>query len=106
MIVRISELEIEASQVEEYKRILSEEAEASVRLEPGVIAIFPMHRQDDASAIRILEIYAGREAYESHIASPHFQKYKQETLTMVKTLKLVDMSPLDAQTMVSMFAKM
>jgi quinol monooxygenase YgiN len=106
MIVRISELDIEPNQLEEYKQILAEEAEASVRLEPGVICIFPMYRQDDPTAVRILEIYASREAYDAHIASPHFQRYKKTTLKMVKALKLVDMSAIDAQTMAKIFSKM
>jgi hypothetical protein len=46
MLVRISEIEIDPTHPEEYKAILKEEAAASVRLEPGVIAIFPMHRRD------------------------------------------------------------
>jgi quinol monooxygenase YgiN len=106
MIVRISEIEIDPNHLDEYKRILREEAEASIRLEPGVICIFPMYRQDNPTAVRILEIYASREAYDSHIASPHFQEYKTMTLRMVKALKLVDMDPIDADTMVQVFAKM
>lgn len=42
----------------------------------------------------ILEIYADRTAYESHLKTPHFQKYKQGTLEMVKELELVDTTPL------------
>jgi len=37
--------------------------------------------------IRILEIYAGREAYQSHLRTPHFEKYKTTTLKMVKITK-------------------
>jgi quinol monooxygenase YgiN len=106
MIVRISELDIELNQLEEYTQILAEEAEASMRLEPGVICIFPMYRQAEPTAVRILEIYASREAYDSHIGSSHFQKYKKTTLKMVKALKLIDMSAVDAQTMARIFAKM
>lgn len=40
--VRISEIEIEPAYLEQYKATLKEESKASVRLEPGVIAIFPM----------------------------------------------------------------
>jgi len=77
MLVRISEIEIHPNYLEEYKTILKEEAEASVRLEAGVISIFPMYQKDKRTEIRILEIYASREAYESNIKSPHFQKYKR-----------------------------
>jgi quinol monooxygenase YgiN len=105
MMVRISEIEIHAQHLEEYKAILREEAEASVRLEPGVICIFPMYQKENPTQVRILEIYAGREAYESHLTTPHFQKYKTTTLKMVKSLKLVDMNGIDAETMPTIFRK-
>ena len=106
MLVRISEIEIDADYLEEYKAILKEEAEASVRLEPGVISIFPMYQKENPTEVRILEIYASREAYESHLKTPHFQKYKTTTLKMVKSLKLVDMEAMDAGTMTRIFRKM
>jgi quinol monooxygenase YgiN len=104
--VRIAEIQVEANNLKQYKAILKEEAEASVRLEPGVIAIVPMYQTENATAFSILEIYASREAYESHLKTPHFQHYKSATIHMVKSLKLVDMEVLDAQTMTRIFAKM
>ena len=106
MMVRISEIEIDSHYLEEYKAILKEEAEASVRLEPGVISIFPMYQKESPTQVRILEIYASREAYESHLKSPHFQKYKTTTLKMVNSLKLVDMEAIDAETMTQIFKKL
>jgi quinol monooxygenase YgiN len=104
--VRISEIEIEPEHLEEYKAILTEEAAASVNLEPGVISIFPMYQKENPTAVRILEIYAGRGAYESHLETPHFQKYKVTTLKMVRKLKLIDMDAIDAKTMATIFQKM
>jgi hypothetical protein len=46
IMVRVSEIEVVSSYLEEYKAILKEEAAASVRLEPGVIAIFPMYQKE------------------------------------------------------------
>ena len=45
MIIRISEIEVHPQYLEAYKAILKYEAEASVRLEKGVIAIFPMFQK-------------------------------------------------------------
>jgi quinol monooxygenase YgiN len=106
MLIRISEIEIVPGRLDEYKAILKEESAASVKLEPGVIAIFPMFEKENPTHIRILEIYASREAYESHLKTPHFQKYKTTTLQMVKSLKLVDMEAIDAETMTEVFQKM
>jgi quinol monooxygenase YgiN len=106
MMVRISEIEVHAKYLEQYKTILKDESEASVRLEPGVIAIFPMYQREKDTEFRILEMYASREAYEAHLKTAHFQKYKTETLPMVKSLKLVDMHSLDAKSMTRIFKKM
>ncbi len=106
MLIRISEIEIEPNFLDEYNAILKEEAEASVRLEPGVIAIFPMFQKDAITQIRIIEIYANEDAYQSHLQTPHFKYYKTETLNMVKSLKLVDMESLDPETMSTIFQKM
>jgi quinol monooxygenase YgiN len=105
MIIRISEIEIDSSFLQEYKNILQEESRASVLLEPGVIAIYPMYQKENPTQIRILEIYENRKAYESHVKTPHFQKYKTSTLKMVKSLNLVDMNNIDLLTMVEIFRK-
>ena len=105
LLVRIAEVEIDSRYLKEYSALLKEEAEASVRLEPGVISIFPMLQKNKPTGIRILEIYASQEAYEAHLLTPHFKKYKTMTLQMVKSLKLVDMEPLDAQAMSEVFKK-
>jgi 4-carboxymuconolactone decarboxylase len=106
MIVRISEIEIFPKYLNEYNAILKEEASASISIEPGVVCIFPMYIKDDPNQIRIIEIYANNESYQSHLKTPHFQHYKTTTLPMVKTLKLVDMNSLDPEIMTRLFEKM
>ncbi|WP_229728780.1 putative quinol monooxygenase [Hymenobacter glacieicola] len=105
MIVRLSEIEIHPNYLQEYKAILKDESRASVKLEPGVISIYPMYQKSNSTQIRILEIYANQEAYQAHLKTPHFQKYKTTTLKMVKSLKLVDMEALDSETMANIFRK-
>jgi alkylhydroperoxidase/carboxymuconolactone decarboxylase family protein YurZ/quinol monooxygenase YgiN len=105
MMIRISEIEIVPEFLEEYKSILKEEASASVKLEKGVIAIFPMFQQKNPTQIRIVEIYADKEAYQFHLQTPHFQHYKTSTLKMVKSLNLVDMESLDKEKMSLIFQK-
>ncbi len=106
MIIRLSEIAIDSNYLKEYRAILQEESRASVQLEAGVIAIYPMYQKESPTQIRILEIYANREAYEAHLKTTHFQKYKTSTLKMVKSLKLVDMCNIDSQTMAEIFRKM
>ncbi len=106
MMVRIADIEIDSAYLEEYIAILKEESEASIRLEPGVISIFPMFPKEKATNIIIVEVYASREAYESHLQTPHFKHYKTATLDMVKSLKLIDMEAVDKENMSKVFGKL
>lgn len=106
MMVRIAEIEIHPEFLAEYKAILKEEAAASVHKEPGVIAIFPMYVQLHPTQVRIVEIYADKQAYQSHLQTPHFQHYKSATLKMVKDLKLVEMTEVDKEAMLLIFEKL
>ncbi|WP_225585180.1 putative quinol monooxygenase [Flavobacterium sp. MDT1-60] len=106
MMVRLSEIEIYPEYLSEYKAILKEESSASVKLESGVLAIFPMYQKNDSTQVRILEIYNDNNAYQSHLKTPHFQKYKTTTSKMVKSLKLVDMNTIDPESMKMLFRKM
>lgn len=105
MMIRLSEIEIAPEYLDEYLAILKEESSASVKLEPGVISIYPMYQKENPNEIRILEIYANQEAYQSHIASAHFKHYKTTTMKMVKSLKLVDMNSIAPETMNQIFKK-
>ena len=67
----------------------------SLRTEPGVLTMYAVGEKETPCKVTILETYASREAYEKHIASEHFQKYKQGTLHMVKSLVLSDQKPLN-----------
>ena len=93
-IVRIAELEIDATQLESYKAALKEEIETSLRVEPGVLTLFAVSVKGEPTHIRIFETYADTAAYTSHLESPHFKKYKAGTQGMVKSLKLIETEPI------------
>ncbi len=105
MIVRIAEIEVYPQYLKEYLTFANEVDRLSIEREPGVICLYPMQSADDSTKIRILEIYASEEAYQQHLKTDHFLKYKQGTLHMVKDLKLPTMKPLDPETMKLIFKK-
>ena len=94
-IVRLSKIEVYPQHLNEYMKYATEVGEISLRTEPGVLTMYAVGEKENPCKITILETYASREAYEKHIASPHFQKYKQGTLHMVKRLELVDQNVLN-----------
>ena len=93
-LVRLSKITVDPAQLDAYNAFLKEEIETSMRLEPGVLMLYATAEKEAPHKVTILEIYADRAAYESHLQTSHFQKYKQGTLTMVKELNLVDVEPL------------
>jgi quinol monooxygenase YgiN len=94
--VRLSRLVIDAKQLEAYRAFLTEEVNESMRLEPGVRTLYAVSEKDHPTHFTILEIYADRAAYQAHIKSAHFMKYKTGTTDMVKSLELIDAVPLVA----------
>ena len=93
-IVRLAKLTIDSAQLENYKAFLKEEIEASIKLEPGVLTLYATFEKNKPTHLTILEIYANKNAYEKHIQTPHFKKYKVGTNGMVKALELVETVPL------------
>lgn len=102
-IVRLSKIEVYPQYLDEYMKYATEVGEISLRTEPGVLTMYAVGEKENPCKITILETYASREAYEMHIASKHFQKYKQGTLHMVKSLVLSDQMPLNPANRINNF---
>ena len=104
-IFRLAEIEVHPQYLKEYLAAAAEIQKASLAEEPGVVCLFPTQTDEDSCQIRILEIYASQQAYQHHIQTAHFLKYKQGTLHMVKHLKLQDLQPLTPETMNTLFKR-
>lgn len=104
-IVRLSKIEVYPEHLEAYMHYAAEVGEVSLRTEPGVLTMYAVSEKESPCKITILETYASQAAYESHIASEHFQKYKQGTQHMVKTLTLSDQTPLNPANTINNFIR-
>jgi quinol monooxygenase YgiN len=91
--VRVAELAIDPAQLQAYKDAVTEEIDASIRLEPGVLSIYAVALKDQPTQLRFLEIYADEAAYRLHIASPHFKKYVAITQPMITSRRLLEAEP-------------
>jgi len=93
-IVRLAELEIDPDQLQAYEAALKEEIETSIRVEPGVLTLYAVSVKDHPNQIRLFERYSSMDAYQAHLRTPHFKKYKAGTQNMVKSLTLVETEPI------------
>ena len=98
-VVRLAEIEIYPEKLAEYLTFAKEVGTVSMSVEPGVIGLFSMQDKSDPCKVYILEVYADREAYQAHLQTAHFKKYKEGTSDMVKSLKLIDTNPLVTATL-------
>lgn len=92
--VRIAKIVIDSVQLENYIVELKEHAEAAVRKEPGVLTLYAVYDKEHPTNITVFEIYKSVAAYQSHILTPHFLKYKSAVKNMVKSLVLSDVVPI------------
>ena len=91
-IVRLSKIEIYPQYLDAYMKYAAEVGE-----------VYAVSEKENPCRVTILETYASRGAYEKHIASEHFQRYKQGTLHMVKSLVLSDQTPLNPANRINNF---
>ena len=92
--VQQAEIEIDPAQLEDYKAAVAEQIEAATRIEPGVLALYAVSEKDDPARVRVFEIYRDVDAYRSHLETAYFRKYKAATEKMVKSLRLVQTTPI------------
>jgi quinol monooxygenase YgiN len=90
--VRLAKIKVDPMQLDKYNIALKEQMTTAVRVEPGVLTYYAVADKSDPSRITILEIYADTAAYQSHITTTHFMKYKETVKNMVKSLELVDVN--------------
>lgn len=90
--VRLAKIIVDPLQLDKYNIALKEQMTTAVRVEPGVLTYYAVADKNDPSHITILEIYADTAAYQLHITTTHFKKYKETVKNMVKSLELVNVN--------------
>jgi quinol monooxygenase YgiN len=93
-LVRLAIIEVDSSQVNSYNNFLREEIDASIQKEPGVLTLFAVAEKENPVRVTLFETYSDSSQYKLHLTTPHFQKYKQGTLQMVRHLELIEARPI------------
>lgn len=90
--VRLAKIKVDPLQLDKYNAALKEQMATAVRVESGVLTYYAVASKNEPTSITILEIYADSTAYNSHIMTPHFRKYKETVKDMVMSLELIDVT--------------
>lgn len=92
--VQVAEIEIDPAQLDTYRAAVQEQIDAAIQKEPGVLVLYAVSEKDEPHRVKVFEIYRDRKAYEAHLESDHFRKYKAAVAKMVTSLKLMQATPI------------
>ena len=91
---RIATIIVKPDKLEAYLLALREGMETAVKVEPGVLSLRALSDKKNPTKITVLETYADINAYNMHIQTSHFKKYKATVADMVESLELNDVAPI------------
>ena len=91
--VRLADLEIDPARLPQFTAAINEGIAAAIRTEPGVLVLYAVAEEDRPHHIRVFEMYASAAAYQAHLATPHFQKFRTTTDSMVVARQLLNAVP-------------
>ena len=83
-----------AWELERFHVAIKEGIAAAIRLEPGVLVLYAVAEKESPTRIRVFEVYTDAKAYETHLQTPHFRKFRDTTEKMVTSRKLLDAVPI------------
>lgn len=92
--LRIARITVDKAKLSDYLAALRTQMESALRDEKGVLGYSALADKERPERITIFETYASKEAYQSHILTDHFKKYKATVADMVLELELTDVIPI------------
>ncbi len=93
--VNMAEIVLKPERRDAFLDAVREEMRESLRVEPGVVALYMVADETDDNKLTFFEIYADDEAYQKHRDTPHFKKYIETTKDMAVSKKVIRVTPLE-----------
>ncbi|MFN3685413.1 putative quinol monooxygenase [Salinarimonas sp.] len=75
MFVIVVDFEIARESADAFMALIRENAEASLRDEPGCLQFDVCVDESDAASVFLYEVYEDEAAFEAHVASPHYARF-------------------------------
>ena len=77
----------------QFRRLIDENAEASVRTEPGCLQFDVLEPEGEADRVLLYEIYTDRTAFDAHLQTEHFRIFADasESLFLQKKVMRCDL---------------
>jgi quinol monooxygenase YgiN len=92
-LVRMFELQTDPAQTQAFDLAGRRNMQASSREEPGVLAMHAVAREDNPGVAYVFEIYADDAAYRRHVETGHYQRFVEETRSLINGKQLIETDP-------------
>jgi quinol monooxygenase YgiN len=90
--IRLIKIETEQHAIESFRKLANTCMLPGIKNEPGVLVMYAVAEKNRPTSISILEVYESVAAYEKHLKTAHFLKYKEDSNKLVKSLQLIDVN--------------
>lgn len=74
---RLFKLERDLAQKDWYNEVGETNLTTSIKQEPGTLAMYGTHLPEAPETCYVFEVYADEDAYQEHVASPHFKAFTE-----------------------------
>jgi quinol monooxygenase YgiN len=81
--VIVVDFKIKAGQMAAFRKLIDDNARASVRDEPGCSRFDVCTNRKDQDRILLYEIYDDRAAFDAHLKTPHFAVFNEQSAPLV-----------------------
>jgi quinol monooxygenase YgiN len=91
--VIVVDFRIKPGAMQNFRRLIDENAKASVRDEPGCRRFDVLANRTEADRILLYEVYADRAAFDAHVRSDHYARFDAASADLVarKTVTVCDL---------------
>ncbi|MDO5309330.1 MAG: antibiotic biosynthesis monooxygenase [Planctomycetia bacterium] len=90
-------LESTPGQMKQMQQFAVQHVAPEVKKEAGTYALYGGVSEKEPDTLRLLEIYEDQRAYELHVGSEAFQRYRQARQPILKSLTIVEVEPIAMQ---------
>jgi quinol monooxygenase YgiN len=81
--VIVVDFKIKPGQMAAFRRLIDDNAQASVKDEPGCRRFDVLANRKDAERVLLYEIYDSRAAFDAHLKTPHFAVFNTASANLV-----------------------
>lgn len=94
-VFNIFELGVQADKTKAYAELSKQTVSQSIASEPGTLAMYSVANKDNPELAYMIEVYADEAAYQTHLASPQYKNFIEQSPTVLtEHKKRIELTPL------------